>query len=175
MVPDHLREKRFRDRRRARQRVHHELEQQSGGRKRIPALRFTPIQLIVLLLVMTFLGALLITRARQTPAPAPAITLPQRAQAELNVLRAALEQFQQQCGRYPTEREGLTALISNPDLAGWRGPYVSLVRADPWRSPYRYATASNGASLVSNGPDGQPDTADDLRPSGWERLLQAAP
>jgi hypothetical protein len=27
------------------------------------------------------------------------------------------------CGRYPSEEEGLAALLTNPGVAGWRGPY----------------------------------------------------
>ena len=32
--------------------------------------------------------------------------------------------FTLDCGRYPTEREGLHALLVNPGLDGWRGPYL---------------------------------------------------
>lgn len=36
----------------------------------------------------------------------------------------ALEGFKQDIGRYPTESEGLRALVVNPGIIGWHGPYL---------------------------------------------------
>jgi type II secretory pathway pseudopilin PulG len=46
--------------------------------------------------------------------------------AEVNTksLRTALEAFKADVGRYPTESEGLHALINPPGLARWQGPYL---------------------------------------------------
>lgn len=40
-------------------------------------------------------------------------------------LAVSLDAFRLDNGRYPTTEEGLTALISNPGLQTWDGPYVS--------------------------------------------------
>lgn len=40
-------------------------------------------------------------------------------------LSVSLDAFRLDNGRYPTTEEGLTALISNPGLQTWDGPYVS--------------------------------------------------
>jgi len=42
--------------------------------------------------------------------------------------------------RYPTAEEGLKALVEAPagEENKWRGPYIKLLRADPWKSPYQY-------------------------------------
>jgi len=36
--------------------------------------------------------------------------------------------FALDCGRYPTEREGLQVLLVNPGVNGWKGPYLDR----PW-------------------------------------------
>lgn len=37
----------------------------------------------------------------------------------------ALRVFHIDCGRFPTEAEGLAALLSDPGIPGWQGPYWS--------------------------------------------------
>jgi len=59
---------------------------------------------------------------------------------DLEAYRAALEDFREDVGRYPTPEEGLDALRENPGIAEWDGPYVpdTIQRLDPWGQPYRY-------------------------------------
>ena len=171
VVPDHLRAVGFRDRRRARERVHRDLEMAAGGHRRLPALTRSPVQIIVLMVVLALLGGMLILRARQVPRVQTVSTLPERTREELNILRAAVELFANDCGRYPTTAEGLTALISNPDLPGWNGPYVNLIRPDAWGTAFAFASESNVVSLTSAGPDRTFATADDLAPGAWQPLL----
>ena len=56
-------------------------------------------------------------------------------------LKAALEEFRKDCGRYPTTKEGLSALVECPaGIRGWKGPYVrDRVPCDPWGQPIRYS------------------------------------
>lgn len=82
----------------------------------------------------------------------------QTATAQIAGVRAALDLFQLDMGRYPTLNEGLTALVANP--AGdpfWRGPYLQdgVLPTDPWGAPYRYEFSTNGrVSVTSFGADG---------------------
>lgn len=92
------------------------------------------------------------------------------ATRELDNLRVALEFFRADCGRYPTAEEGLRALIQPPGDAGWNGPYVNLIRPDPWGHPYAYDLAHESVRLRSLGPDGQDGTADDLRAASDGRM-----
>ena len=76
-------------------------------------------------------------------------------------LAASLDFFFIDLGRYPTEAEGLQALITAPSgVAGWTGPYVRSGRnlVDPWGRPYVYQpTGPNTPPLVvSLGADGEP-------------------
>lgn len=88
------------------------------------------------------------------------------ARRELIVLQAALARFALDCKRYPDAGEGLAALLNNPGLFGWKGPYVTLLRNDPWGRPYLYRPDADiqGGIIVSAGPDGIGGSADDIRP-----------
>jgi hypothetical protein len=44
-------------------------------------------------------------------------------QASLFLIGYALASFARDCGRYPTFDEGLMALLTNPGVKGWSGPY----------------------------------------------------
>lgn len=82
----------------------------------------------------------------------------------------ALDMFEQDTGRYPSSDEGLNALISNPGIRGWRGPYIQSMTMppDPWTGEYVYDYPSNLTAsetmydIVSAGPDGSPGTEDDI-------------
>lgn len=86
-----------------------------------------------------------------------------RTTQNLWVLRTALECFRRDCGRYPTTAEGLRALVRQPpQTPSWKGPYIELLKPDPWRHPYVYQCTNGVPRLVSQGPDGRGGTADDI-------------
>jgi general secretion pathway protein G len=63
------------------------------------------------------------------------------AHIQMDGLRTALDLYLVDMGRYPTQQEGLDALVSNPgSLASWHGPYIkgTTVPLDPWGHPYQY-------------------------------------
>ena len=89
------------------------------------------------------------------------------AAEQLATLRAALDAFRKDTGRYPTAEEGLAALFRQPaGLRHWHGPYVMRPRfSDPWGNQYVYAPAAEGSPgpvVSSAGPDGGPGTGDDV-------------
>jgi type II secretion system protein G len=55
---------------------------------------------------------------------------------------SAIDNFKMDCGRYPTNIEGLEALVTAPPaLKGrWKGPYLEAPRIplDPWGHAYGY-------------------------------------
>lgn len=85
--------------------------------------------------------------------------------------KTALNMFQVECGRYPTTTEGLAALIKRPATLSedvkWR-LYLDAneIPKDRWghNYVYRYPGLHNPDSfdVFSCGPDGIPDTADDI-------------
>jgi general secretion pathway protein G len=122
------------------------------------------LQLIAVLIVTALVGASLLSRARHLPPSGAGRSRENVAARELKNLRIALEHFRQDCGRYPTTEEGLKALVVNPGLPQWKGFYVTLVKRDPWKHPYRYVLSGDTITLLSCGPDGMEKTADDLAP-----------
>jgi general secretion pathway protein G len=81
------------------------------------------------------------------------------ARGELDRFARSLEFFYDDVGRYPTEKEGLAALIAQPaSLANWHGPYIDGdYSVDPWGNDYVYKGYDDGANyeLFSYGPDGE--------------------
>lgn len=86
------------------------------------------------------------------------------AQADIRLLKAAVNSFNLDVGRYPTTQEGLADLLSRPSNAdGWNGPYLKKdLPVDPWGNSYVYITPvwMNGDlshyAIDSYGADGQP-------------------
>lgn len=64
---------------------------------------------------------------------------------ELDGIQQALLDFYGDTGRFPTEAEGLAALITDPGVAGWAGPYLSDPRQDPTQA---LAADSFGSAFV---------------------------
>ena len=95
--------------------------------------------------------------------PTLVLTHDGRTRQTLSVLRTELECFRRDCGRYPTDTEGLWALVLNPGVTNWCGPYITQVPPDLWRHRYFYACTNNAVRLWSAGPDGIPNTADDIQ------------
>jgi general secretion pathway protein G len=74
----------------------------------------------------------------------------------------ALDAFKNDCGRFPTTEEGLSALVAAPDVAGWKGPYVFSLKDDPWKRAFFYKSDRSAIKLFSAGPDRKPETPDDI-------------
>ena len=84
-----------------------------------------------------------------------------RARAELETVRAALEEFRRERGFYVVSDSEVVLMDHlNPSYIG------RVVRIDPWHRPYRYAGTRDGFRLSSDGADGLASTADDVTLSG---------
>ena len=82
------------------------------------------------------------------------------AQLQLDTLVADIEAFSSDVQRYPTQAEGLQALLQQPATAeGWSGPYVRDPKAlkDPWGRPIVYAIQADQRTftVTSLGADGK--------------------
>jgi len=74
------------------------------------------------------------------------------ARSQIDAFALALESYYIDCGRYPTEEQGLKALwqkpIIEPISPNWAGPYIyKKTPSDPWGNLYEYKTP---------GPEGLP-------------------
>ena len=73
------------------------------------------------------------------------------ARQQIAAVRVALETYAVDTGDYPTQEQGLRALVELPVLSpvpeGWHGPYlVGTVPTDPWGDPYAYTRSAGTAA-----------------------------
>ncbi len=81
-------------------------------------------------------------------------------QQEMQTIEIALGQFFTDTGRFPTEAEGLAALVSDPGLPGWQGPYLTGTR---WASLQEVARDAFGEAYVYDlDPDLNPPSATEI-------------
>ncbi len=82
------------------------------------------------------------------------------ARAQIDALEKALDQYRLDTGHYPSNEQGLSALVTRPaDEPKWDGPYLKKgLPSDPWGASYQYRQpGSHGeVDLFSFGKDGQP-------------------
>jgi len=91
------------------------------------------------------------------------------ARLQLDVVLSSLDAFFVDVGRYPTEEEGVNALLAAPPNApGWAGPYARSVRniVDPWGQVIIYGVDEAGRATIrtlgSDKRQGGKDNAADL-------------
>ncbi len=118
---------------------------------------FTLIELLVVLAILAMLATVAGPAVMKQFGGAKSKT----AIVQIANFENALDTFRLDVGRYPTNNEGLQALIANPgSLTGWNGPYLkgSSLPADPWGNPYHYANpgASGGMEVFTLGADNAP-------------------
>lgn len=89
---------------------------------------FTLIEIIVAMAILAVLaGAITPLVFRELVSAREEAT-----QIGLDTLESALLDFYEDTGRFPTAAEGLAALVVDPGLDGWQGPYVSGDTQDPF-------------------------------------------
>jgi general secretion pathway protein G len=116
---------------------------------------FTLVELLVVMVIIGLLAALVGPRLF----PKVGKGKQSAAKAQIELLGQALDQFSLDTGRYPTTQEGLNALMVNPGIEGWDGPYLKkAIPKDPWGRPYNYKSPGvhGDYDLFSYGRDGVP-------------------
>jgi general secretion pathway protein G len=117
---------------------------------------FTLVELLVVLAILGLLVALAAPRVMKYLGSARSDT----ARIQIEKLSGVLDLYRLELGRYPTEQEGLRALVEKPPQAdNWNGPYLknreSLI--DPWGQPYGYHSPGQHGEfdLYTLGADGK--------------------
>jgi len=98
---------------------------------------FTLLEMLVVLAIMGLLAAIIAPQVLKYLGTSRT----QTAKVQIQNVDAALQLFRLDVGRFPTQEEGLGALVTAPPTApGWNGPYLQKAAAlnDPWGSPYQY-------------------------------------
>lgn len=119
---------------------------------------FTLLELLVVLAILALLAAFAVPQVMNRLGGAKS----DAAKIQITNLSTALELYRLDVGRYPSQDEGLGALVERPgDVEKWNGPYVkkreSLI--DPWGRGYLYRFPGQHGeydiySLGSDGAEG---------------------
>lgn len=97
---------------------------------------FTLLELLVVLAILGLLAAIVGPQVIRYLGSSKT----QTAQVQVKNVSAALQLFRLDAGRYPTNEEGLSALVKAPaSVPLWNGPYLPNQSAitDPWGKPYQ--------------------------------------
>ena len=127
---------------------------------------FTLVEIMVVVIIIGILVATIIPQFVGTTHDARVAT----AKAHIAELENALQRYYVNMDTYPSTEDGLKALVEKPqgDDGKWRGPYITMLRPDPWGTPYQYrfpgAHRPSSFDLWSRGADkvdgGEGDGAD---------------
>jgi general secretion pathway protein G len=127
------------------------------GRRRSPSKGFTLIELMVVLVIIGVLAALIVPNVLDRADDARVTA----ARTDVNNIVQALKLYRLDNQRYPTNEQGLTALVIKPTVnpvpPNWR-PYLDKLPNDPWSRPYQYLNPGlhGEIDVLSLGADGQP-------------------
>lgn len=115
---------------------------------------FSLIELIVVLVILGLLAGVVGPRIWDRLGESKSKV----ARLQVEQFKAALGMFRFEVGRYPTSAEGLQALVENPGLENWNGPYLEkrTLPKDPWGRDYQYRSPGQQGDydLWSYGADG---------------------
>lgn len=116
----------------------------------------TIMEILIVLAIIALLAAVVAPRVFNYLGAAKS----QTAELQIGNIETALRLFYIDVGRYPTESEGLSALVVAPAGAtDWNGPYLEDANglSDPWNRDYLYAQpdTEKDFAVQSLGRDGQ--------------------
>ena len=90
-------------------------------------------------------------------------SLPRITQDIIRLAYIGLGHFAYDCRSFPTEQQGLRALVVNPGITNWAGPYLpSEWTRDAWGHNLQYKINAGQPHVWSLGEDGLNGTEDDL-------------
>lgn len=134
---------------------------------------FTLVEIMIVMVIIAMLAAL----AGPRLIGALGSSKVKATKIQIETLSNAAETFHLDTGRYPTQQEGLQALVQNPQSApivNWRGPYLkkNKIPTDEWGKPFGYEIPGKhgmGFDLYSLGADGAAGgSGDDADIGNWD-------
>lgn len=124
---------------------------------------FTLVELLVVILIITILSSVVAVQLFREPAKAKIAA----AKAQIENFELALDLYKLDAGQFPTDEQGLQALIERPTVApvpqnypDGEG-YLKKLRLplDPWKNEYVYMVPGSRGEryeIISYGADGEP-------------------
>ncbi len=134
--------------------------------KRRPAARrggFTLIEVMVVVAILAILAAVVVPRVMDEPAKARRA----KARQDIRAIESAMDLYKLDNFRYPTNEQGIQALVSKPssgpEAKNYKeGGYLRQVPKDPWGNSYQYLNPGEHGEIdiYSFGADGAPGGQD---------------
>ena len=131
---------------------------------------FTLIEIMVVVVIIGLLAAVIVPEVVNKVDEARIA----KAKEDIQSLETALTEYRLDNSVYPTNEQGLQALVKRPTgaaLDNWHGPYIQRLVKDPWGHPYHYAypgTHGLPYDLYTLGADNQPGgTGDNADIGNW--------
>lgn len=117
---------------------------------------FTLIELMIVVIILASLAGMVLPRIMDRTDDARVNI----AKAEIAAIASALKFFRLDMGQYPTNEQGLNALMQDTGgegrgaLGTWKGPYLEKDPVDPWGNRYQYRVDGGpaGFEVWSDGP-----------------------
>jgi general secretion pathway protein G len=134
---------------------------------------FTLVEIMVVVVIIGILGMLVVPKLLGRTGEARVTA----AKTDIATLMQALKLYKLDNQRYPTNEQGLTALVQKPTTGpaanGWKeGGYVEKLPKDPWNNNYQYLSPGlhGEVDVFSLGADGQPGGAgEDADVGSWDK------
>jgi general secretion pathway protein G len=121
------------------------------------SLGFTLIEIMVVLVILGIMAALVVPRILGRTDDARKVA----AQTDIAAVMAALKLYKLDNFRYPTNQQGLDALVNKPSIAPIpnnfkAGGYLEKLPKDPWGNDYQYANPGKHGEIdvYTYGQDG---------------------
>ena len=120
---------------------------------------FTLIEILIVITIISILGAFIVPKIMGRPDEARLIA----AKQDIASISQALKLYRLDNQRYPSTEQGLQALVKKPEIApvpaNWKGNgYLERLPNDPWGHPYQYLQPGlhGEIDVMSFGADGTP-------------------
>jgi general secretion pathway protein G len=131
---------------------------------------FTLVEVMVVVVILGVLAVLIVPRVVGRTEEARVAA----AKHDLAAIMQSLKLYKLDNGRYPTNEQGLQALVtkpgSGPAPTNWR-PYLDKLPKDPWGNTYQYLNPGvhGEIDVFTLGADGQPGgTGADQDVGSWQ-------
>jgi len=118
---------------------------------------FTLVEIMVVVVILGILAALIVPRVVGRTDDARAVA----AKQDIAAIMGALKLYRLDNGRYPSNEQGLPALVTKPQSTpvptNWK-QYLDRIPKDPWGNVYLYLNpgVSGEIDVFSLGADAQP-------------------
>ncbi len=115
---------------------------------------FSLIEIMIVVVILGILASIIVPKLMNRPDEARIV----RAKQDILAIQNALEMYQLDNGDYPTNEQGLEALVTKPSSSpiptNWQ-QYLRKLPIDPWQNPYRYKYPGEHGDIdiYSDGPN----------------------